>query len=386
MKNRTILLIFCLAILPVCLFADDKPFRINDRTIEFGLNLDVGFTNDFLSTNDIFQETFVIDLDELEDGFKMNIGGFATPLYFSFNANRFGFGLSFNADAFGIFNLSGRMLSFDEIIDDKSDVGGAAYADVSIPLFFKLSKFKIKVTPALYFPLAYAKSDVSYTFHNDNPDGSVLHLVYDLDVHVPIEPEDSGFTSRPGVDFHLGVEYSLLKSFDIGLDLFGIPLLAASMEDYMKFTGTIGNNEPFTFFGDDVDMESFISFDDRVDAKEKISVIRPFKMLAWVNWRLLEIPVFTLTVKPVFGFAINPVYNETFSIEAGLRASFDIANLFITTIGTGYHDRIWKNSIALAINLRAVELNIGADLRAPDFADSWNGSGFGMNVGLKFGW
>jgi hypothetical protein len=93
--------------------------------------------------------------------------------------------------------------------------------------------------------------------------------------------------------------------------------------------------------------------------------------------------LFTLT--PEVGFAINPLYNKPFSMEAGIKARLDISNLFIATFRMGYHDRFWKNSLDLALNLKAFELNIGADLRSQDFIKSWTGSGFGVNAGFKFG-
>jgi hypothetical protein len=160
------------------------------------------------------------------------------------------------------------------------------------------------------------------------------------------------------------------------------------MHDYMRMTARIGSDKPFTFFGDDDDdsgIDSIISIDDNTEYGTKDQkVYRAFKTLARVDWRPLGNQL--LTVTPIFGFSINPLFLEPFSLEAGLKAVFNAGNLFIASVGTGYYDRFWKNNIDLALNLRVFEINLGADMRAANFPDSWKGNGFGFNIGVKFGW
>jgi hypothetical protein len=138
--------------------------------------------------------------------------------------------------------------------------------------------------------------------------------------------------------------------------------------------------------GGDADMGSIFSTEggETVYGQRSLKVTRPFKMLVWAAWRPLGMPL--LTVTPAFGFAVNSVYLEPLSLEAGLKAHLNVFNIFLATAGVGYHDRLWTNSLDIALNLRVFELNIGADLRSPTFTKSWTGGGFGVNVGLKFGW
>jgi hypothetical protein len=112
--------------------------------------------------------------------------------------------------------------------------------------------------------------------------------------------------------------------------------------------------------------------------------MRPFKMLLWADWK--PFGIVPLSFIPTVGFSINPLYNQLFSMECGVKVRYDLLNIFIATLGIGYHDRLWKNSIDLALNLRAVELNLGFDLRSPEFLKSWAGGGYNVNLGLKFGW
>jgi len=397
MKKISLFFFICLTFLP-CIYADnDGKFRIKDRTVEIGLNAKAGFTNDFLSFNDFSQKTFVLDLDKIKNGIRINFDANASPLYFNYNnKNNWGFGLSIKTDVYGILGLSGKMLSFSEAVDDKSDISAAVFADAGIPVFFHLQKFKIKVRPALYFPVIYAVSDVSYTYSTDNK-GTVLNFAYDINVYSAYSLEKyDGITASPGVDFQLGVEYPLsnalglkdkffLLDFDIGLDIVNIPLLPSSVRDYMKISGNIGSDKPFIFSGDADGMENLFAFSsDTKYGENKRKVLRPFKMIAWSKWRPLGIQL--LTVIPEVGFAVNPLYNKPFSMEAGLKTRLDISNLFIAAFGMGYYDRLWKNSLDLALNLKAFEIDLGVDLRSQSYVKSWTGGGLGVNLGLKFGW
>jgi len=396
MKKLLFLSLICLFLIPSV-----WGFQMEDRFFEIGFNGGFSFSNDFLSAKEIFQEKFVLDLDKLEDGFRMNLGAGVTPFYFNFRSKKgWGFGLSTRAEALGIFSLSGEMLTFKETGSEKdgnSEISGAVFAEAGIPAYFTYKKFKIKFKPALYYPILYATSDIRYTYTNSSA-GTVLNVGYDVSVYTIVSMNDnnsSGLTSTPGVDFYAGVEYPLsqelglkdkffLLDFDVGLDITGIPIVASTMNDYMKMSGSIGSNEPVKLFGENSNTDSFVNFQDAEYKSEKKRVYRPFKTLARLDWRPLGHQL--LTVTPSLGFAISPIYNKPFSMEAGIKARVDVFNIFIFTAGIGYHDRLWKNGFDLALNCRAIEFNFGAALCSPSFTKSWNGSGFSLNTGLKFGW
>jgi hypothetical protein len=133
-------------------------FEIKDRRFEIGINAGLGFYNDFLSFNDIFSETIIIDLDNLAKGFRMDMGFGASPLFFNYNhKNEWGFGLSTGLDFISVIDLSGEMLSFGEIVDSASEMNASMFADVSIPVFFFFYKFKIKIKLFLFYLFIYMK-------------------------------------------------------------------------------------------------------------------------------------------------------------------------------------------------------------------------------------
>jgi len=428
MKKFTLLLIICLFILP-SIFADEeefegfndepKTFRIGDRAFEIGFNAGVNLSNDFLSIDEIFREVLVINIDNLNKGFKINLGVNASPFYFKVNPrhNKWGFGLFTKIDAVGAFDLNGALLSFSEASKAESDVGAAAFALVGAEGFFHIFKFKINVNPTLFYPLAYVKrNEFSYRFQNQD-EGTYLEIGYDINLYTGINfstfPNQLEITSSPGLDLSVGVEFPLAKElgiskilpfldFDVGVNFQSIPIVPSTVRDYINVKGKLGlfdedgNSKPIDFssmgddsesgFGKDFFTNKMRSTRDEEDPLPmgNENAIRPFKMIVWAAWRPLGSELLTLT--PMVGFAISPQYSvELGSLEAGLKARLSLANLFILTAGICHEDRIWRNSLDMALNFHAIEFNIGVQLQSPDFLKSW-GSGLGVNIGLKFGW
>ncbi|MCL2184928.1 MAG: hypothetical protein FWB86_03615 [Treponema sp.] len=419
MKKFTLFLfIICLFILPsnAIIFAEEsedyiggfdetpKPFRIGDRSFEVGINAGFSVSNDFLSFDKIFQEKLVINLDDLRKGFKINFGMDATPFYLKFSPahKKWGFGLFIGVDAVGAIDLHGDMLSFNKTSKSESDLGAAVFALAGIDTFFHIQKFKVKVNPTVFYPVAYIKRDAfSYKYINSD-EGTQLAIGYDFRLYTgfarselsSLIPDEFNLTASPGVDISLGVEFPLAKElgiskllpfldFDVGLDFKSIPIVSSTVRDYARYTGTIGIDEPIDLTGGNFDLDNFFSTSDSVGKGEE-KAYRPFKMVIWANWRPFGSEFLTLT--PIVGFAISPQYNvQPESLELGIKARLSLANLLILTVGICQEDRVWKNNADLALNFRAFEFNIGVNLQSSDFLKSW-GSGIGLNAGLKFGW
>jgi hypothetical protein len=422
MKKFITLLTMLFIVRSFCLYADvvesfdddpldigkKKPFGMEDRSFEIGLaNTNVNFANNFLAIKEVFQDVISIDIDKLSDGFKLNLGLNVTPFYFSFKAKKgWGFGLSTNAEAIGILGLSGKMLTINEAVKENSDVGGALFASTTINTLFDVWKLKVHLNPSLFYTLAYissspkSKSGLEYTL--DYSDGTVMHIDYDIRLYTGFPTDGSAFslTAKPGLDFSIGAEYQLAKElglskilpfldFDVSVNLINIPFISSTISDYTEMSGKIGGDKPLTLFGDDDDgsdlFSSFETTSDSKTGKDETKVSRPFKLITRVDWR----PLFgarLLTVSPIFGFCINTLYSEPFSIEWGINACLNLVNFFMVKTGINYTDRMWINSLGIALNLRAFEFDIGVDIRSQDFAQSWTGGGLGVNFGLKFGW
>jgi hypothetical protein len=418
MKKIPLLLMICFLILPLRAYAGDDsppdsdsnssgnsnssggPVHIKNRIFELGfLNLNLGLSSDILGFSDgllsfasIFQETIVLDMDNFSDGLRINLGIGIVPVYFNINLGSWGIGISTNLEAMGNFGLSGKLLTLSRAIDDKPDMNGALFASVGINTFFNIKKFKIKFKPSLFYTIAYFKPDITYTFDPDS--GNILKFDYDMQIYTAFPAEDAGnfgndpdITPTPGFDFSLGVEYALSKDFDIGLEFINIPIVPSVLKSYVQYLGSIGGDEPIDLFGDGMD-SLFSMFDDSdsepIYGTGYLETRRPFRMSAFINWRVLGTPFLTLT--PMIGFSVNQLYVKEFTMEFGMNARLNWSNMFLITAGMNYIDRIWRNSIDFAFNLRLFEFNIGFDMRSHDFIKSWTGGGFGINMGFMLGW
>jgi hypothetical protein len=415
--------------------------RIPNRISETGiLNFNLGISNDFMAAADFLKEKVSIDLDKLAGGFNFNFNSYLSPVFFNYNKKDvWGYGISTGLDFFGNIGLNGSMLTFHEASSVNSDFGAALFAEVNVHGFLTFKKFKIKVKPAVYYPILYMVPDnFSYTYVNkkaNDRDETYLNMELDLRIYTPF-PMDKDYdfkdifnvaaditdtikniSSKPGIDISVGAEYPLsdflgltekisFLDFDVGIDIINIPFYPSEMEDYVKMIVNLGNgDEPIDFFGgmlsgdsEGIDMDNFFNIDKGDPAKGKRKILRPFKTLISIKWRPFGSPLKAdskesdklkrewLTFTPIFGFAVNPLYNQQVSFEGGLKTRFDFANFFIAALNIGYYDRLWKNTLDLAINLRLIEVDMGVSVQSADFLKSWSGGGIGASFGLKFGW
>jgi hypothetical protein len=417
------------------------PFRIPNRNFETGiLNINLGASNNFMTTFEFFKEKVTIDIDKFSNGLNINTSFFLSPVFFNYNKkDKWGYGLSTGLDVFGVVDLNGNMLAFHEANSANSDVGAGVFAEVNVHGFVTVQKFKIKVKPAVYYPLLYAlPKNFSYTYENKEVDGKVdtyINMELDMRVFTPF-PMDKDYdfkdilnifgtikdtitdiSARPGLDISIGAEYPLSEAlgltekfsfldFDVGIDFINIPLYRSVMEDYIPIIANLGNgDEPIDIFhgmlsgdSEEIDLEKYYNIIIGDPEKDKIKITRPFKMIISANWRPFGSPLKAdsneinklkrewLIFTPMLGFAINPIYYQPVSFEGGIKTRFSFVNFFIAALNIGYYDRLWKNSLDLAVNLRLFEIDIGASMQSADFLKSWSGGGFGASFGLKFGW
>jgi len=420
---------------------EKKKFRIKNRTWELSIaSFGFDFSNDFIAAGDIIESPFymlgnisdisqdpgliwknpiVIDLDRFFDGFRFNFGASIKPFTFNFNwKDKWGFGLDIaHIDVTGNLSLSGNMVTFSEAVQDEFGVGGAVFVEVGVPVFFHYKDFKIRIRPAAYVPVVYTEPKISYTFV-ETATGTLFAVNYDMRFYslVNLDGDMDDILqnlidnskdipkNNMGYDFGLNIEYPWFYNLDIGLDLVNIPVpfATAKLNHYMQLSGSVwmdtsnlnitdlivedeeGNTQSFddlrgTVYDYPDDIEPEFKYD--ADGKK---IYRPFAMVLYAHYRPFDSRFLTLI--PSFGFSINYLYTKIAAVEGGLSARFDLANMFITTLGVNYNDRKWKNSLDFTMNLRAVEFNMGISLQSQDFARSWQGAGLGVNLGMKFGW
>ena len=389
------------------------PFRMKDRCFELALlDTQVGISNDFIVAKDIFnkERTISIDLDEFVKGVRLDAGVDISPVSLSINwKDKWGFGFDFaHVNVTGNVDLSDKLLRLLMTDEDKFGLGGSAFVDVGIPVFFHVKKFKITFRSAGFFPVVYSKSDFTYIFKNIDTSGTLLELQYNILVNLPIpfeelqDPVESLKTLDAnilGYDFSVGAEFPLFPWLDLGLDVKNIPFIPSTPKYFMRMedkvtvdTSKINYNdlargktkfEELVGSGEEYPIRVPESFDP-VYGTGDYNVLRPFKMRASANFHPSGSKM--LSVIPQVGFAIDPVFVQPFSIEGGVKARLDLANMFVTTIGIIYEDRVWKNSVDFVVfNFRALEFDLGVSVQSSKLLKSWEGAGVGVNVAAKLG-
>jgi hypothetical protein len=416
-----------------------KEFKLKNRGFEIGIaNLNVGFANDFIATDDfitrtalydffhggkIFREVPEIDVDKFLDGFRFDFGLNIRPFFLNINVkDKWGFGLDIaRIETAGNFGLSGNLMGLKQAKNDRdTGVGVAVFFDTGIPIFFHVNEFKIKFRPSVFIPLAYVPpGGITYSyqpsstqFENVTVNGVKISAKYNLHLYTPISMQEfleGGATPDPlvmgqsllekwkgfGYDFNLGVEYPYDETLDLGVNLTNFPFIAAKLGYRMGIEGEAwADTSKVNFYellNDDVNMEDLLkdaygypeNFEIAYREKE-LKVLRPFKMVAYADWRPFDTRAVALI--PSAGFAINPLYLQPGSFEGGLSVRLDLGNIFIATFGINYNDRKWKNSIdCTLLNLYLFQIDLGIVFQSQDFVESWRGAGFALNFGFKFG-
>jgi hypothetical protein len=382
--------------------------RVKNRGFELGIvNLNVNLANSFMGVGEFFRETVSIDIENFEKGFRFGFGADVRPIFFNVNLqDRWGFGMDIaRVTAYGNIDISGNLLRIKRTDGDNFGVGAAVFADVGFPAFFHVKDFKIKdfevkdlkikIRPAVFATIGYTVPDMRYTYKNRN-DGSLIEIAYAVQVYTPFSLDENnpqGFTgSAIGVDLGAGREFQKYSWLDLGVDITNIPLIPSKMSHYMRIKDKVfvdSSKINLTDLLDGKDLPEDVlylpeNFDPVYGTKDRL-VLRPFKMVFRADYRPLETRL--LSIIPTLGFSVNGLYVSPGSIEAGVKVRCDMENRFIVTLGLmNYEDRLWKNSIDLVLNLRAVEIDLGIAMQSQDFAKSWQAAGLSIDFGLKFGW
>jgi hypothetical protein len=410
------------------------PFRMKNRMVELSApNLSYGISNTFLAARDIINNPFyllwnigdiiddpsriyrdpvVIDIDDFLNGFKFNVNMAIKPVSLNFNwKDQWGFGLDIgHIDVWGNLAIPDTVLRTKETKSATFGAGGAAFVDVGIPVFFHINNAKIKIRPAVYVPLIYTEPSFKYRYQETGEDddtfsGMRLEVDYSMCIYSLVDLGDieQSFADNAwniprdnfGYDFGLCVEYPWSDRLDLGINVVNIPVpyAAAKLNYYTQINGKISldtssidlesESGKFDFNEEElwqIDEMEFIAGDERVNK----TIYRPFVLLFYADYR----PSYSrpLSLIPSLGFSINWLYVEPASIEGGLSVRYDFINMIITTVGINYNDRVFKNSIDVAFNFRAVEIDLGLSAQSPNLVKSWQGAGIGVNFGLKFGW
>jgi hypothetical protein len=377
------------------------PYR---RYVEFGVEADVGFANNFLGVGDVLQKNITVNLKEIGD--KINDNGMdlnfelGTKVFLNVNLTEtWGFDLfstvagSINGNIpKSIFTLAseGNLKSHSSSGDITAFGGVFADANVDVHARILQNKLKISVIPSMFVPLVYIPKS---GFHYDLQADGTLKVSGggQIDVYSPVSLENiqvsdiSSALDAKGFDLSLNGEYRLFDFLDVGAMITHIPLVAATLNNKMSVSlkdGTIVNGEDLISKIKDGLGEIIDSPDLKYShTKGEIAVRRPLRFDIYADYKPFKSKL--VVIRPKVGLTtLTP--EETPRFNATLKAELNTA-FFLLHLGTGYDELLWRHSLMLGFNLRVFELDIGVNLRSQDFVKSFSLNGAGAFVGVRFG-
>jgi hypothetical protein len=384
---------------------EKKGLSFARRHFEFGIDMGVGFDNDLIMVSDILQKELVIDLNKIgdrvrEQGFNINldipVGLFLNLMNFNIGQGIWDFGFAFGVD--GNINLNIPKSFFTLISEGNSgnrnlngmvSAAGGIYAYVDIPVHAQYNvaekRLRVGVTPALFTPLVFVpRSGIDYSIKTKDED-IIIKTSGAINVYSPFMIGDGQSPEmNMGLDISLDGEYSLFSFLDVGGSLSRIPFGGAKVKNRMRYTMEMADIHfsDHNLLEGDAPEKPDMKMEQSYDTSE-MTVYRPLRFDLYARWKVFSTEF--LVVKPNIGFSVDINDNYGF-FNIGVEGQLNLMDFFIVRLGTGLCEDIWEHKLGLILNLRAFELGLGGSLRSQDFAGSFSAQGFGVNVGLRFGW
>jgi len=398
-----------------------KKYTFPREKFELGFDIAAGFDNNLMSIGEILTDEVVIDLDEWghkigPNGFSINLDLISLPDFFINVKNiKIGFGMwnfGLSAGAQGgvtlnvpkdIFTLisegNAEQRSFSGMISAR----GGVYAYAGLGASAKYGKLTVGLKPALYTPLVFIpKSGINFDLQTDVKDVEIeggghedlalwLNASGDISVYSPFLTKSGAIDPlKFGFDVSLEGEYELFPFLDVGASFSRIPFAPAKMENRMHLQTTdnveIRVNPEKLISGDGDDIGFPTDLDELIVDDYDTKPVNVFRFMRFDVYGKYKPFGELLIVKPNLGFSVDINNNEGF-FNVGAEVLFNpFKGLLILYLNNSYTESVWAHHLGLVFNARFFELDLGAFLRSEDFAGSFSGQGFGVNVGLRFGW
>ncbi|MDR1972846.1 MAG: hypothetical protein LBQ46_13105 [Treponema sp.] len=412
MKKNTLLFLLCLAAGTRGLGAQQSGaqdlWQMPDRIVEFGFDLEGGYASNLIKLKDVFnfQKTLLIDLSSLGPGelFMGEKAAFSTYINVNVGKN-LSFGLFTGAQIDAYQSASEDFTKFlrrgnaqTRSINGGMEAGASAFIDAGVKAQARIGKLRFMVAPAAFVPLLYVPPpDVNFSLVM-TPTGMSLKGTAGIDIYSAFSMEklagddqaqDSSklIPSPMPLGFDLGLEgvYTLLPSLDLGLNIAHIPLFPAELHSRMRqevsMEGDWSNMYNSLTQGDfDIpEAETVQTFDDA-----SFFAFRPLRIDFFADYRPMLVDMFV--IRPHAGLSALTIFGyDTVCFNAGLEGRINLVNMLGFSIGTGYEEHVWKQSLGVRFNFRVIELDAKFALWGPDIISSFKAQGFGATLAVKMG-
>lgn len=387
----------------------------DERYFEIRADVPIDISNNAFSLNEILVKDLVIDLKKISD--EMPKSGFTTIVNLnpsiSTNLNIAGFsaGTRVGLNGYLKINLSKDIFEFlgygykggDELnVELKPVVDLFAFAEV--PVSFKISKYKFKVMPSVFLPIATVDNCTAKVSLTNDDDGNVsAQMVADLNLYTsPLfdilnGTEDvSEINIQDSMGFDLGASFEMPLIEDLNLRIDGrIPLMPGRLYNSvnMKYSYDFSTNLMETIMPGELndgtssgETKNELSDSGSPEGKkleEPYYIHRPLKLNGYVIYN----PVSFVTLVAGGGLGIRHPFGDGFYCypEYYASVSVSLAKILKATVSTEYTDQLFRHQLMGTVNLRVFELNTGISLQSGSFLQSFNAAGFGAKIGVALG-
>lgn len=403
--KKTLAILCC--VLQAAILWAEKPRRI----FEWGFDAGGGAYNSYLPGRDIFNpaRTLKVDLDalarrSLDLGLDLGMGTF-----FALNLGEtWAFRLDTGVEAQAYGSLPRELTAFlaegngeHSSFEGNGSFGLSVFAATEISGQRKFGQWTVGVTPAFYVPVAYAAGQKVRTYVESEDvlkaGVSTTMRMYSL---IPLKAGEGGSPTldasqglnlKGGVDLSGHAEYALFPFLDLGGSLTHLPIVPAVMTEYseidMDYTFDMGEDSLMDLFGGDLDLSSKMEGPNYEynQGQEKKRVYRPLRIEAYARYKPFERDWIRIALKPALGFSLNTIYNKP-CFNLSLESRFDFWRYASLILETRLRERVWRQRLALELNMKVLELDIGIASQSQNFTGSFLSKGLGVTVGFRLGW
>lgn len=404
MRAKKIFIVVIITLL-ICSTASANFFT--KRFFEVRVGADAGFSNNLFSCEELLKKNLVIDLPKLaaecpKDGF--NVTANATPdLTINLNIAAFSLGISSGVDVYeklalerGLFEFLGNGNELGEPLDFgfRNDMDIFAYSQLNVG--FKLGRLMVFASPAVFLPVVSVRDSggiISVT--NDSNGGIHLNMDMNMNVYSAFSIADRNgeinFTTdsitqalTSGYGFDLGGVIRIPVTRAISVDAEArIPLIPGELKRRTSFVSH------YSYDADSImtiaDAKSDYTEPEFKNEEEvSLSVHRPLKAGAYLNQDLMG---GLLSLRAGGGFAMQRPLSDSYFIypEYYIGAGLNLIDMFKINVSTQYKDQVFIHQLGTTLNVRFIQVDVGASFQSADFIMSCQGSGFGAYAYVTVG-
>jgi hypothetical protein len=386
-------------------------WRMPDRLVEFGVDMEGGFGNSLLRVKDIFnfRKTLLVNFSTISPGKLYFDSKAAVSTFVNVNVikdlgriDSMNFGVFAGAEIDAYLSAREeftRLLRYGNAgarsTDAEMSAGASVFVDTGIRADAGIGKFRFTVKPAAFSPLLYIPPPDMYAAFSTTDTGIDFAALANIDIYSAFSLEglfgegggETGKLDIPlGFDISLEGTYAILPSLDLGLTIDHIPLYPAELhyrtrQEFSMKGGWANIYDTLTQGDFDFpEPETRQIFTDNASFK----AFRPLRADFFVEYRPAVADV--LVLRPNLGLSALTIFGyDTVCVNAGLEVQLNIINMFSFSMGTGYEERLWKHSLGFRMNFRAIELNARLAIWGPDIINSFRGKGLGAGLGIRMG-